>query len=124
MTVQVVPVNRLGTSQPRAVQIPARVLWFDLDVLYDFGFEWFGDDRGTERLISLDDDCLDDYDDARDVMRESGTTLALYDRDEFRWVPLSAGDWVIQPNDGMDGFIKRSDADFQQEWSVVSDPDV
>lgn len=121
MTATVVAVRRLGAKTPRAVQIPETLTDDDIDdVLYGFGFEYFGPGYGTQRLVAIDDDCLDEYDDAADVMRKAGARLALYDRDRAGWVPLEPGDWVVEPRDERgDGFIKLSDSDFRETYEPV-----
>lgn len=120
MTAEVVQIDAIGRQQPRAVQIPEQLTDYDVDdVLYGFGFEYFGSDCGTQRLVAIDDDMVEDYGDALQVMRAAGAHLALYDRDENRWVALLAGDWVVDPQDGDgDGFIKLSPSDFADRYRV------
>lgn len=121
MSAQVVSIQRRGTNPPRAVQIPEQLTDTDVDdVLYGFGFEWFGTDCGTQRLLAIDDDSIEDYDDALDVMRAAGAELALFDRDCNRWVALLAGDWVVEPQDDRgDGFIRLSATDFAESYAVI-----
>jgi hypothetical protein len=124
MTVTVFNVQK---SQARAVQIPETLTNSDIDdVLYGFGFEYFGDNFGTQRLVHIADDCLEDYDDAKDVMVQANTELALYDRDERRWVPLLPGDWVVEPKDDRgDGFIRLSDLEFHESgWYATTEMDL
>lgn len=118
MTAQVIDVSPKGRGRARAVQIPEQLTGQDIDdVLYEFGFEWFGTDRGVQRLVAIDDDCIEDYDDALDVMRAANAQLALFDRDQARWVPLLPGDWVVEPQDDYgDGFIRLSAAEFENDW--------
>lgn len=120
MTAVVYDISRRNQKQPRGVRIPATLTDHDIDdVLYSFGFEWFGKTVGTQRLIHISDDCIDDYGDAKDVMQSAHAELALWDRDEASWVPVFPGDWVVEPQDeDGDGFIRLSDNEFQDGWCV------
>lgn len=121
MSARVVTIQRRGARPPRAVQIPATLTDSDIDdVLYEFGFEFFGPSVGTQRLVHIGDDCIDDYGDAADVMRAAGACLALFDRDLHEWVPLRPGDWVVEPDDGIDGFIRMDSAAFAAEYEVIA----
>lgn len=121
MSARVVSIQRRGANPPRAVQIPEQLTDTDVDdVLYEFGFEWFGTDRGTQRLVAINDDCIEEYDDALDVMRAANSELALFDRDRGGWVALLAGDWVVEPQDDRgDGFIRLSAPDFATTYEVI-----
>lgn len=128
MTAAVVAIARRDqpTRPPRAVRIPEQLTYSDIDdVLYEFGFEWFGPTHGVQRLVSIDDDCIGDCigdcGDALDVMHSADARLALFDRDAHRWVPLAAGDWVVEPQDERgDGFIRLSAAEFDERYVVVA----
>lgn len=118
MTATVINVHRHGAKPARAVQITDQLTYADIDdVLYGFGFEYFGENYGTQRLVAIDDDSIEDYGDAAGVMRQANAVLALFDRDAGEWVALEAGDWVVEPQDDRgDGFIKMSDASFADEY--------
>lgn len=121
MTCEVKSIVPLGSKPARAVQIPEVLSDDDIDdVLYSFGFEYFGPGHGTQRLVHITDDSIDEYDDAEEVMRRAGASLAIYVRDAHAWTALLPGDWVVEPPDDRgDGFIKLSDSDFRETYEVV-----
>lgn len=121
MTATIVTITRRGAKPPRAVQIPEQLTDDDIDdTLYGFGFEYFGDDYGTQRLVAIDDDSVDDYGNAADVMRAANVPLALYDRNEHEWAALHPGDWVVEPQDDRgDGFVRMTDEAFRAEYEVT-----
>ena len=121
MSAQVVSIQRHDARPPRAVQIPETLTDDDIDhTLYEFGFEFFGPSVGTQRLVHISDDCIDEYGDAADVMRAAEACLALFDRDRNEWVPLLPGDWAVEPNDDRgNGFIRMTVNEFNDTYSVV-----
>lgn len=120
MTIQIYNISRRDQGQPRALRIPEVLTASDIDdVLYEFGFEWFGKSVGTQRLVHINDDSIDDYGDAKDVMLQANAELALWDRDQIEWLPVLAGDWVVEPQDDSgDGFIRLSDEAFHDEYQI------
>jgi hypothetical protein len=120
---EVVNIQRRGAKPPRAVRVPPVLTDHVIDdVLYGFGFEYFGAAMGTQRIIHISDDCLDEYGDAKSVMQDHGAELALYDGSQGEWVPVYRGDWVVEPQfPGLDGFIKLTDEEFHEEWEVIDE---
>lgn len=117
MSIIVRNVSRKGYGQPRAVKVPDTLDHDEVDALYDFCFEWFGDKMGTYRLNTIKDDDPDP--DALDVMRQDDAPVVLFDRDEHGWVPVRGGMWIVEPKDDQgDGFICLTDEEFQQDWEV------
>lgn len=121
MSATVVKVVRRGAKQASAVQIPEQLTDDDIDdTLYGFGFEYFGESMGVQRLVAIDDDSIADYDAAADIMRAANVRLALWDRDEHDWVPLHPGDWVVEPQDDRgDGFVRFSPQAFADAYEVL-----
>lgn len=79
--------RRRNAGQPRAWQVPkmdtAEAEVKAIDEAYTFGFEWFGSDRGVQRLIHRTDDTIDDYlADQRGLLVQSDPTTTASPR---RW---------------------------------------